>query len=80
MRVDHAAGRATMTVEAAAKILGIGRNQAYAAAARGELPVIRIGKRLLVPITALERLVRGDNTKATSRCFKKLGPWLKGPL
>jgi excisionase family DNA binding protein len=52
--------RATTTVEAAAKRLGIGRNQAYAAAARGEIPVIRIGKRLLVPIAALERMVAGD--------------------
>jgi excisionase family DNA binding protein len=50
-------------VEAAAEILGIGRNQAYAAAARGEIPVIRIGKRLLVPIAALERLVNGDTIK-----------------
>ena len=56
--------RATTTVEAAAKRLGIGRNQAYAAAARGEIPVIRIGKRLLVPIAALERLVTGDTVKA----------------
>ena len=62
MRIEATAGRATITVGAAAKILGIGRNQAYAAAARGELPVIRIGKRLLVPIPALERLVNdGDN-------------------
>jgi excisionase family DNA binding protein len=53
-----------MTVGAAAKILGIGRNQAYAAAARGELPVIRIGKRLLVPIAALERLIHGGAIKA----------------
>jgi excisionase family DNA binding protein len=59
MDSEHAARRATITVEAAAKILGIGRNQAYAAAARGEIPVIRIGKRLLAPIAALERLVNG---------------------
>jgi hypothetical protein len=30
--------RATTTVEAAAKRLGIGRNQAYAAAAKGRSP------------------------------------------
>jgi excisionase family DNA binding protein len=63
MHSEHTAGRATTTVEAAAKVLGIGRNQAYAAAARGEIPVIRIGKRLLVPIAALERLVNGDARK-----------------
>jgi excisionase family DNA binding protein len=63
MHSKHAGGRATTTVEAAAKILGIGRNQAYAAAARGEIPVIRIGKRLFVPVAALERLVNGDSIK-----------------
>lgn len=47
----------TMTIAEAAKRLRIGRNQAYEAAHRGELPVIRIGKRLLVPTAALDRLL-----------------------
>jgi excisionase family DNA binding protein len=38
----------TQSVEEAAKELGIGRNQAYLAAKRGEIPSIRIGKRILV--------------------------------
>jgi excisionase family DNA binding protein len=50
-------GRATLTVEEAAKLLGIGRSQGYEAAARGELPIIRIGKRMLVPKAALERML-----------------------
>ena len=49
--------RLTMTLEEAAKALGIGRNQGYAAAQRGEIPVIKIGKRLLVPIEALNRML-----------------------
>lgn len=40
-------------------ILGIGRNQVYAAAANGEIPTIRIGKRILVPRAALEKLLGG---------------------
>jgi hypothetical protein len=32
----------TQTIDEAAKELGIGRNQAYAAARRGEIPTIRI--------------------------------------
>lgn len=40
---------ATITVEQAGQALGICRNAAYAAAGRGEIPVIRIGRRLLVP-------------------------------
>jgi excisionase family DNA binding protein len=49
----------TMTIPAAAKRLGIGRNQAYQAAAKGELPAIRIGHRWLVPMVALDRLLGG---------------------
>jgi excisionase family DNA binding protein len=49
--------RQTLTVEEAARILGIGRNSAYEAARRGELPVIRIGHRYVVPRVALERLL-----------------------
>ena len=35
----------TMKVEEAAKLLSIGRNQAYDGVARGEIPHVRIGKR-----------------------------------
>jgi excisionase family DNA binding protein len=47
----------TMTVEEAAAALGIGRTSAYAAIARGELPCIRIGRRVVVPRPAMERLL-----------------------
>ncbi len=43
------------TIPEAAKKLGIGRNTAYEAARRGQIPTIKIGKRLLVPREALER-------------------------
>ena len=49
--------RQTLTVEEAGGLLGISRNSAYEAARRGELPAIRIGKRLIVPRAALERLL-----------------------
>lgn len=48
-------GRETLTVEEAARCLGIGRSGAYAAARAGEIPVIRVGRRLLVPRAALDR-------------------------
>ena len=53
----------TMTIVEAAKKLGIGRNQAYRAAKRGEIPSIRIGKRILVLVAALDRLIEGVATK-----------------
>lgn len=46
-------GRATISVEESAKLLGIGRTAAYEAARRGELPTRRLGRRLLVPVPAL---------------------------
>ena len=49
----------TCTVDEAAKILGIGRNQAYAAARRGEIPTIRIGKRILVLREPFKKLLAG---------------------
>ena len=56
--------RQTVTVPEAARRLGIGRNSGYDAVKAGELPVIRIGKRLLVPKAALDRLL--DPIKAAS--------------
>jgi excisionase family DNA binding protein len=49
--------RATLTVEEAGRLLGLGRNSAYAAVQRGEIPVLRFGRRLLVPRAALQRLL-----------------------
>ncbi len=53
----------TLTVDETAKCLGIGRNSAYEAIARGEIPVIRVGKRLLVPKAALEILLASGQSK-----------------
>jgi excisionase family DNA binding protein len=47
----------TLSVEEAAKLLGIGRNLCYDKAKTGEIPVIKIGRRLLVPRSALEKLL-----------------------
>jgi excisionase family DNA binding protein len=51
--------RRTYTIEEAGRKLGIGRNQAYDAARRKEIPTIRIGRRQLVPALALDRLLDG---------------------
>lgn len=50
----------TFTVEETAKLLRIGRNSAYDAIKSGDLPSIRIGKRILVPKAALDRKLAGD--------------------
>ena len=51
--------RQTITVEEAGRRLGISRNTAYMAVQRGEIPAIRIGRRLVVPVAALDRLLAG---------------------
>jgi hypothetical protein len=46
----------TMSVPAAGrKYYGIGRNLSYDAARRGEIPTIRVGRLLRVPVAAMER-------------------------
>ena len=53
----------TLTVAETAKCLGIGRNSAYEAIAKGEIPVVKIGKRLLVPKAALEKLLAAGQSR-----------------
>lgn len=53
LRIEEVAGKATITVEQTAQLLGLGRTAAYDAARRGELPTRRLGRRLLVPVPAL---------------------------
>jgi excisionase family DNA binding protein len=49
----------TMTVDETAVVLRVNRQAAYAAVKRGQIPSIRIGKRILVPRAALERMLEG---------------------
>jgi len=43
--------------EAGKKYFGLCRNASYDAAARGEIPTIKIGRLLRVPVRALERIL-----------------------
>jgi excisionase family DNA binding protein len=48
----------TITVpEAGKEYFGLSRNGSYAAAERGEIPTIRIGRLLRVPVRALEEML-----------------------
>ena len=49
--------RLTMTVEEAAAALGISRAFAYEAVTRNEIPHVRIGRRILIPRAALDRML-----------------------
>jgi len=49
--------RLVYTVEEAASLLGISRSFAYEAVQKGDIPSMRIGRRILVPKAALERFL-----------------------
>jgi hypothetical protein len=52
----------TQTVRQAAKDAGIGVNQAYEAVRRGEIPTMRIGKRILVLRKPWRKMLEGEPT------------------
>ncbi len=51
---------ALLTVDEARRVLRLGRNSMYDAVKRGEIPSLRIGRRLFVPKARLKRLL-GEN-------------------
>ncbi|MCZ6708554.1 MAG: helix-turn-helix domain-containing protein [Chloroflexi bacterium] len=54
--VQTAASR-VLTVQETADALGISLNSAYEGIRRGDIPHLRIGRRIVVPMEALERLL-----------------------
>jgi hypothetical protein len=52
--------RSSFTIRETAEILGISRWHAWNAAKRGDLPVVSIGRRKIVPRVRLERLMNGE--------------------
>lgn len=49
--------RATITIPEAGQVLGLGEWAAYRAATRGEIPTLTLGRRKVVPVPALLRLL-----------------------
>jgi excisionase family DNA binding protein len=45
-------------VDTGARRLGISKNAAYRALKNGEIPSVRIGRRILIPVSALEDFLR----------------------
>jgi excisionase family DNA binding protein len=56
-RVQATPTAATITIKEAAAVLGIKRSLAYELARRGEIPVLRLGRRLVVPRAGLNELL-----------------------
>src|SRR4051812_48861433 len=60
MPPDEPPERLTYTVEEAAILLGISRAFAYEAVHQGDIPHLRVRRRILIPRSAVRRLVEGD--------------------
>ena len=55
--VDGGIMPATISVPTAGLVLGVGAASAYKAVAKGEIPVLRVGRRLLVPTARFRELL-----------------------
>ena len=56
-KAEKKEGRKTATISEAARQLGISRNGAYQGAKKGEIPIIQVGRRKLVPQAWLDRVL-----------------------
>jgi excisionase family DNA binding protein len=56
--------RQTVSVPEAARILGVSRAHAYELVARNELPAVRLGRRILVPLHVIEALLHQGGSAA----------------
>lgn len=57
MEPDERREALTITVEQAGRLLGISRALAYELVRRGELPALRLGRRLVVPADAIDAML-----------------------
>jgi excisionase family DNA binding protein len=60
----HDSDELTITVpEAGRRYFGLSKNTAYAAAERGEIPTIKVGRLLRVPVRAMEQMLEQASAK-----------------
>jgi excisionase family DNA binding protein len=53
-----------VSVPEAARLLGLSRSTTYAAVKRGDIPSVRIGGRIVVPLRRLEELINPERGNA----------------
>jgi hypothetical protein len=74
-----ARGRVAIGVPEAGKLFGLGRDASYKAAKCGELPTIRFGRREMVLVALLRRLIVGDLPHQTVNASGEGNPWDEVP-
>lgn len=55
--------RLALSVAHAARAIGVSRRGLYLMIARGDLTTVKLGRRRLVPVIELERLIRGNGRR-----------------
>ena len=55
--------KVVMTVDEAAEFLRISRPSAYLAVKNGDIPIIRIGRRILIPVVAISKMLENAGSK-----------------
>ena len=55
--------RLTFSVEEVAQLLGLSRSAVYEAIARGDIPALRFGRRIVIARDALDRLLANSTTE-----------------
>ncbi len=64
--------RLVYSVAEAGKLLHLSRSLMYESVRTGQIPSIRIGRRILIPRIALARLLEGNDTNNTHQNFLKI--------
>jgi excisionase family DNA binding protein len=65
--------KALLTVEEVAEVIGLKRTATYVAVHRGQIPSLRLGRRLFVPVPALLRLLGHGDTQFLGDQFERNG-------
>jgi len=50
----------TLSIQELSEVLNIGRTTAYEAVRSGQVPSVKVGRRLLIPIAALDRFLDAE--------------------
>ena len=58
--------KVVLSVSETARILGLSRNSTYQGVFTGEIPHIKVGKRILIPRIALQKMLESTDIKSES--------------
>lgn len=60
-------GNLVFSARQAAELLGLSRNSIYQGITTGEIPSVRVGKRILIPRLSLEKMLAQETNKTVDQ-------------